>query len=435
MVLERKLFNMTDSSCAGRLLFISRQFPYDIEKATYGIFQRMRMLLDAAVQTFEVVDVLFFVDEDIINIRDPQTQANLIELHWGIKINLSLFPLHTRQTTWWNTYITPIWSIRNHTNFFPSSSREHTNAIREIIRPTTILIVAHRLHVALAVRELHGIRPPVLMDLDDVEHLKFLRELWRPPFWAGKFMTMLHLPALVVGEILAVRSTAKTLVCSISDRDYVKRVSLFTRVDVVPNAVDLAGISLSDTSEVTSESNILFVGTYSYQPNVEAAESLVRDIFPLIREVHPNAQLLLVGNRIDQLPCYKESPVGVVFLGFVKDLSVVYGRAAVVCCPIRSGSGTRIKIIEAAAHGKPVVSTSIGAEGLAFENGSEIVINNSNSGMASACVDLLKNRTKGHDIGSNAKKRAKTYDRTGSVTLIVEKYRDVISHELNVIEV
>ena len=87
-------------------------------------------------------------------------------------------------------------------------------------------------------------------------------------------------------------------------------------------------------------------------------------VLPHIRNSRPDAEVWFVGAGADQLKSFSNSTPGVRFLGFVDDLAKVYQTARVVICPIRYGSGTRVKLIEAAAWGKPIVSTTIGAEGL-----------------------------------------------------------------------
>jgi glycosyltransferase involved in cell wall biosynthesis len=103
----------------------------------------------------------------------------------------------------------------------------------------------------------------------------------------------------------------------------------------------------------------------------------------------------------------------------VERLEDVYAKARVVCCPILSGAGTRVKIIEAAAHGRPVVSTKIGAEGLEFAEGSEIILKETPSQLATACLELLLDAAKCHRIGMAAHRAAqRLYDRAQTIERI-----------------
>jgi len=112
------------------------------------------------------------------------------------------------------------------------------------------------------------------------------------------------------------------------------------------------------------------------------------------------------------------------FLGFVDDLDSWYARARVVCCPISHGSGTRVKIIEAAAHARAIVSTSMGAEGLNFRDGREILLRESPSALADACVELLNDPSRADHLGRAARARAaERYERSAVVTQLAGIFR------------
>jgi hypothetical protein len=160
------------------------------------------------------------------------------------------------------------------------------------------------------------------------------------------------------------------------------------RVVVIPNAVDLPRVkALPDTK------NLLFLGFLSFHPNTIAADHLIEDIWPTVLSSLPDARLLIAGARPEWLASYKKEPKGVTFVGFVDDLERLYDEVAVVCCPILYGSGTRIKILEAAAHGKPVVSTTIGAEGIDLKDGEEILLRDDPKSFAEACIRLLTDKS------------------------------------------
>jgi glycosyltransferase involved in cell wall biosynthesis len=167
----------------------------------------------------------------------------------------------------------------------------------------------------------------------------------------------------------------------------------------VPNGVDLpARVPAPATGKV-----LLFLGLLSFGPNSAAADHLVRDIWPLVHKALPDARLVVAGARPELLSSFKSPPPGVSFPGFVEDLERLYAEVALVCCPIRSGSGTRIKILEAAAWGRPVVSTTVGAEGLDFTDGAEILLRDDPREFAAACIALLQDRTRAQELARRAR--------------------------------
>lgn len=134
----------------------------------------------------------------------------------------------------------------------------------------------------------------------------------------------------------------------------------------------------------------------------------------------PEARLLIAGPNPELIPEFALNPANVEFTGFVESLHSLYKRSRVACCPILAGGGTRIKIIEAAAYAKPIVATTIGAEGLDFVNGQEIFLRDNAAGFAEACVKLLRDEELGKKLGLAARiKVASLYDKN----VIVQKIR------------
>ncbi|MHC5733168.1 MAG: glycosyltransferase family 4 protein, partial [Nostoc sp.] len=86
--------------------------------------------------------------------------------------------------------------------------------------------------------------------------------------------------------------------------------------------------------------------------NVIGANFLIENIWPLIYQQHPEARLIIAGKSPENIRTYSDNIPGVEFTGFVPDINALYDQTRVVCCPILSGGGTRLKIIEAAAYGK-----------------------------------------------------------------------------------
>ena len=135
--------------------------------------------------------------------------------------------------------------------------------------------------------------------------------------------------------------------------------------------------------------NLLFVGSFRHPPNVDAAIWLVHDIWPLIRRSHPAAQLTIIGSN-PPLDVLTLAQPGVEVRGFVadQDLSAAYRKARVALCPLRSGAGVKLKVVEAMHNAVPVVTTGIGAQGLP---GIDAIIDVAEeaSGLAAAACRLL----------------------------------------------
>lgn len=158
-------------------------------------------------------------------------------------------------------------------------------------------------------------------------------------------------------------------------------------IRVVPNGVDTT--ALSPTEPQPEREGVLFVGNFGHLPNLDALEWLLTDVWPLLRAVRPDAQLTVVGANItDAVLRFRDLP-GVTIEGEVPDTRPYYHRHLVMVAPIRAGSGTRLKILEAFAAGTAVVSTALGAEGIDARHGTHLEIADSAVGFARAIERLL----------------------------------------------
>jgi glycosyltransferase involved in cell wall biosynthesis len=124
------------------------------------------------------------------------------------------------------------------------------------------------------------------------------------------------------------------------------------------------------------------------EPNLDAAVFFVRDVFPLIRQCIPDAQLRIVGRASPEIRRLSGCE-GIVIVGAVERIEDELAKAHAVVVPLRIGSGTRLKILEAWAHGIPVVSTTVGAEGLPVAHAENLLIADAAPALAKACVRVL----------------------------------------------
>jgi glycosyltransferase involved in cell wall biosynthesis len=137
-------------------------------------------------------------------------------------------------------------------------------------------------------------------------------------------------------------------------------------------------------------SDMVFCGSMDSLPNVDAVEYFLAEVFPLIRQRLPGATFMIAGRSPDaRVLKAAQGLTGVFISGTVEDVRPYLWGSKISIVPIRIGSGTRLKIYECMAAGVPVVSTTVGAEGLSYEDGADIVIEDDPAGFADACVRLL----------------------------------------------
>ena len=171
---------------------------------------------------------------------------------------------------------------------------------------------------------------------------------------------------------------------------------------VIPNAANIDYYKPRPTDPPSDGRTVVFFGLLSYPPNIDGVIYFVREIWPSIANAHPDASLKIIGGSP---PPSLKALAGprIELTGFVPDLRPHLAEAAAVVVPLRIGGGTRLKIVEAMAMGKAVVSTTLGAEGIEAANGRDLVIADQPAAFAQAVNNLLADRGKAEQIGRSAR--------------------------------
>jgi polysaccharide biosynthesis protein PslH len=188
-----------------------------------------------------------------------------------------------------------------------------------------------------------------------------------------------------------------------ADRDGFQNGYGLDNVSVIPTGVDID--FFKPPAQPREKANTLvFCGSMDWLPNEDAINYFMADVLPLIRREIPEVRLTVVGrNPSAAMLKAAEGNPHLELTGWVEDTRPYLEQGAVAIVPIRIGGGTRMKIYEAMAMGKAVVSTRIGAEGLAYTHGTNIAIEDDPAGFASAVVRLLKNSQERLEVGAAAR--------------------------------
>ena len=191
-------------------------------------------------------------------------------------------------------------------------------------------------------------------------------------------------------EVGVARRADAVHVMSEADRTYLSRFlpGGESKVHVVPNAVDIVHFTPPEPSQPRGP-ELLFLGNFQHLPNLDALEFLLDEVWPTVRRSHPAAQLRVVGAAAGPEVHRYDGVEGVRVVGAVADTVAHYQSCRALVAPIRAGSGTRLKILEAMACGAPVISTTIGAEGIDGVPGEDFLIADSPSELAREIGRLL----------------------------------------------
>lgn len=211
-----------------------------------------------------------------------------------------------------------------------------------------------------------------LLFLHNLEYSMYAREDDEPRSWSDRMTRRMEARGLRAAEKWAIRLQALTVTVSEHDRDLALGLVPQARVEVVPNSVDLDNLPMLPAADADAAPRLLFVGSLDYPPNLEAATELVERHVPVLRKAFPGLTVRLVGKDPHGHGARFAGVPGVDVVGPVDDVVEHYRDTHAVYLPIRSGGGTRIKILEAWALGVPVLSTAVGCEGLPAEDGVQL---------------------------------------------------------------
>jgi glycosyltransferase involved in cell wall biosynthesis len=234
--------------------------------------------------------------------------------------------------------------------------------------------------------------------------------LWEPRAWSE---------ATAVGVMSAV------------DREIVGRATPGVKTVLAPNGVDV-DFFRPDPDTPRDGHTAIYMGDYKYFPNADAVLYFAHEILPLIRERRGDITLSVIGkDPSPELLALQDDPqMPVTVTGLVDDTRPFLQHSAVFVCPLRSGSGTRFKLLEALACGCPVVSTSVGAEGLGAVDGEHMLLRDTPRAFADAILELLENPALGERLGRQGRAWVeRNHAWTSSAARLREVYNQLIGHE------
>ena len=248
-----------------------------------------------------------------------------------------------------------------------------------------------------------GLAVPVVVDDQNVETLLYeqLADRERRPL--RKLARALDAQEVRRYERRWVTKAAAVTVCSEQDRDALVALVGAVPISVIPNGFDDRVVQRTGGAN-----SVLFVGGLLYEPNLDAVRFLAGEILPEVWRTRPDIRMVIVG---------KDPPVEVralasdriVVTGGVEDVGPYYSDAAVVVAPLRSGGGTRLKVLEAVAAGVPVVATTKGVEGLPLVDGESALIADDPELLAARIVRILDAPALGTELATKAREQLESY--------------------------
>jgi sugar transferase (PEP-CTERM/EpsH1 system associated) len=309
------------------------------------------------------------------------------------------------------------------------TTREFREAIRRLLR-VRLFDLVHVESFYMLQNVPHDLTVPVLLSEPAIEYIAW----WRH---ARVAQPVYQRPALAL-EALKMRAfeprawRRSTMVGVMSEVDAAAIRAAVPEIPtfLTPNGVDVDYFKPGATPR--DAANVVFMGDYKYFPNTDAVVYFAREILPLIRARRPGFTFTLLGkDPSPEIVALGADPAsGVRVKGLVDDTRPFLTSATAFVCPLRSGSGTRFKILEALACGCPVVSTTLGAEGLGAVDGRHVLLADTPRAFADAVLKLIEQPEEAARLGRLGRQWVvERHSWTRSAALLAEAYASLIGSE------
>ena len=275
-------------------------------------------------------------------------------------------------------------------------------------------------------------RPVPVFDDHNAEYV-LQRRAWEldrhSPFrWPSAIYSLIQWQKLARYERQVCQRAGAVVAVSEADRRALEALAPGLSVTVVPNGIDPDYFyPYPERVQKACGTRLVFTGTLDYRPNVDALVWFCREVLSRVARREPEVKLYIVGQR----PHRRVQALAgerVVITGWVPDVRPYLARSAVYVVPLRIGGGTRFKLLEAMASGVPVVSTRLGAEGIAVVDGEDVLLADSASDFAERVLELLRSPERAARLARRARERVVAeYD----WRLLVPRLREVYERVLD----
>lgn len=405
-----------------QILILTPQLPYPPQQ---GTSLRNFHIIRGLSERHQVYLLSFLEDEQKV---DPQFIMPLREQCQEI-VTVPV-PARTVGTRLWQLLTTTLPDMAHRLY-----SADFEAALRQLLsRHTFDVVQVEGIELARYMQTIVDCAPQSKIVFDDhnaeteLQRRNFLTDIQNPKRWLAAGYSWIQVGRLRRFERWACQTAVAVVAVSDTDQAHLQALSSQNQtkpatVYSIPNSIDVQAYQLGEN---TIPFDLVFSGKMDYRPNVDAVLWFAEEIWPLICQKRPSTTWAIVGQKPHaRLEVLRGTP-GITLTGWVETVQPYLLGASVFVMPFRVGSGTRLKLIEAMAVGKPIVSTTIGAEGFPVENGKELCIADDAEGVATAVLELLEQPQKRAILGEAAQIFANHYDWRQVIPRFEEVYNGLV---------
>lgn len=266
-----------------------------------------------------------------------------------------------------------------------------------------------------------------VLALHNVPYLQWKRMMLTEQNWSRKLILFRDWLFQKHTTLKYIRRYHKTITVSELDRAILLKDAPQANIVAVPTGMNTDAIKPLNTP--TDFRNLMFVGAMYYRPNVEAVHFLCQKVFPLIKQQRPDAHLFIVGsNPPPEIRRFGEQLEGVTVTGYVDSVLPYYEQSCLTLVPLHAGSGVRVKILESMAMRRPVVSTTLGCEGLQVIHDENILIADTAADFAAQTVRLMNDAKLWQRMADNSRRQIEqVYDWRVVGRQLVQEFEDIVT--------
>jgi glycosyltransferase involved in cell wall biosynthesis len=266
-----------------------------------------------------------------------------------------------------------------------------------------------------------------VLSTHNVESQRFARELELTPFWSLRHLVLgVDARLFPRWEERALQAFDGAVAVSSEDQAWLRARFGGRPVALAPNGVDTAAFA-PERGPASRRRAIVFTGVMDYPPNEDAVVWFAERVWPELRRASPDLEFQVVGTRPTARVSALASQAGIRVTGEVPDVRPYVAGALAFVVPLRSGGGTRLKILQAMAMGCPVISTRLGAEGLDVEDGQHLLFAEGPGDFVARLDAIASSAERAEQLARNARQRVvERYDWSRCLEPLDELYRQVL---------
>lgn len=275
--------------------------------------------------------------------------------------------------------------------------------VKDIVGKADVILLSELDAYLASENLLNNTQARTILDCHNVDYFRFESEI-NSSNLIKKILAKRLLNLIKTYEINAIKNVDSIISCSVDDQKYFEKYISRNQITVIPNGVNIVNKQNKVKGKRSLTNNVLFMGLLSYPPNQDALKYYFDEIHSKVKANLSNYQINIIGkNPPNWLLSLSRNDSSVKVHGFVKNRVIHLEQADICICPLRSGSGTRLKILEYMAIGKPVVSSTIGAQGIDVINMENIVLADTAQEFADSILTLFNDTNMAAKLGSSGK--------------------------------